>query len=62
VTSGRLRQLPGCSGISQTWDPSKIAADYANLPDVVTREYRENDDDDKSIAAARINAVLTAGQ
>ena len=62
VTSGLLRQLPGFSGISQTWDPSKIAADYAKLPDVVTREYRENDDDDKSIAAARINAVLTAGQ
>jgi hypothetical protein len=61
VTSGILRQLPGFSGISSTWFPNTIEADFANLPGVTTREYRENDDDDKSIAAARINAVLTAG-
>ena len=62
VTSEVLRQLPGFSSISQTWQPNSIEADFAKLPGVVTREYRENDDDDKSIAAARIKAALTTGQ
>lgn len=62
VTSDLLRQLPGFSGISPTWFPNSIESDFAKLSGVTTREYRENDDDDKTIAAARINAALTAGQ
>ena len=62
VTSRILRQLPGFEGIRQTWGPGRVAEDFATLPGVVTREYRENDSDDKSIAAAQINAAITAGQ
>ena len=62
VTSRILRQLPGFEGIRQTWGPSRVAEDFATLPGVTTREYRENDSDDKSIAAARINAELTAAR
>lgn len=61
-TSRLLRQLPGFSDVRQTWDPNKIAEDFAALPGTETREYHENDEDDKSFAAARINAALTTGQ
>ena len=43
-------------------DPNRIEEDFAKLPGVVTREYRENDSDDKSVAAAQINAQLRAQQ
>jgi hypothetical protein len=62
VTSRILRQLPGFEGIRQTWGPSRIEEDFAKLPRVETREYRENDEDDKSIAAARIDAALKTEQ
>lgn len=62
VTSRILRQLPGFAGIRQTWGPSRVSEDFAKLPGVVTREYRESDADDKSVAAAQIKAALTAGQ
>ncbi|MDP5084474.1 MAG: hypothetical protein NWQ23_03565 [Yoonia sp.] len=62
VTSRILRQLPGFEGFRQTWDPNRIEEDFAKLPGVVTREYRENDSDDKSVAAAQINAQLRAQQ
>jgi hypothetical protein len=62
VTSGILRALPGFESIRQTWFPNRIQADLARLQDIETREYRENDADDKSIAAAQIRAALTAGQ
>lgn len=60
VTSRILRELPGFESIGSTWFPNSIADDFARLPGVQTREYRENDADDKSIAAAQINAALTA--
>ena len=60
VTSRILRQLPGFEVIDQTWFPTKIEEDFAMLPGVVTREYREDDADDKSIAAAEIDAILRA--
>ena len=62
VTSGILRQLPGFKSIGQTWFPNGIQDDFERLPNVVTQEYRENDDDDKSIAAAQIRAALRSGQ
>ncbi|WP_439155468.1 hypothetical protein [Yoonia sp.] len=58
-TSRLLRQLPGFGGLRQTMFPDKLMKDFATLPDIATREYRENDADDKSVAAARINAALT---
>lgn len=61
-TSRLLRQLPGFTGIRQTLFPEKLMEDFGKLPGVETREYRENDADDKSIAAARINEALKAGQ
>ena len=62
ATSGLLRQLPGFGGIRQTWFPNNLSDDFAQLSDVVTREYREDDADDKSIAAAEIRAALRAEQ
>ena len=61
-TSRLLRQLPGFEGIKQTMFPDKLMENFGRLPGVETREYRENDADDKSIAAAQINAALKAGQ
>ena len=57
-TSRLLRQLPGFGNIRQTWGPNKIAEDFAALPGVETLEYREDDADDKTIAAAEIAAML----
>jgi hypothetical protein len=59
ATSRLLRQLPGFAGIRQTWSPNRLSDDFATLPGVETRTYREDDADDKSIAAARINAALS---
>ncbi len=61
-TSRLLRQLPGFEGIRQTWFPNKIEEDFGKLPGVWTREYRENDADDKAVAAAQIAAELRAAQ
>ncbi|MDO6590824.1 hypothetical protein DS901_10515 [Loktanella sp. D2R18] len=61
-TSRILRQLPGFGNFRQTWDPNRVSEDFAHLPGVTTHEYRETDADDKSIAAAQINAALTADQ
>lgn len=55
-----LRQLPGFENIGQTWFPNNLSDDLAELPGVTTREYREDDEDDKSIAAQRIDATLAA--
>jgi hypothetical protein len=62
TTSRLLRQLPGFGEMRQTWDPNRIAEDFARLPGVTSQEYRETDTDDKSVAAAQIDAALTAGQ
>lgn len=59
-TSRLLRQLPGFEGIRQTWFPNKLSDDFASLPGVSYREYRENDEDDKSVAARQIRAALEA--
>lgn len=61
-TSRLLRQLPGFENIRQTWDPNRIDEDFAARPGVETRVYRENDEDDKSVAAARIAAELSVMQ
>ncbi len=61
-TSRLLRQLPGFESIRQTWDPNRIDEDFAALPGVETRVYRESDEDDKTVAAARIAAELSVLQ
>jgi len=62
TTSRILRQLPGFESIRQTWSPNRIEDDFALLPGVETREFRENDAADKSVAAEQINATLREQQ
>lgn len=62
VTSVLLRQLPGFGGIRQTWGPNRLSEDFGRLPGVTTEEYRENDADDKTIAATEIAEILRTGQ
>jgi len=62
VTSRILRQLPGFEGFRQTWSPTKIEEDFAQLPGVTTEEYREDDADDKTLALEEISAILREGQ
>jgi len=61
-TSRILRQLPGFEGLRQTHFPNKLGDDFGALPGVQTKLYRENDADDKMIAARDIAAALTATQ
>lgn len=62
ATSSLLSRLPGFESIGTTFFPNNLADDFGRLPGVQTREYRENDADDKSIAAAQIDAQIRAGQ
>ena len=62
TTSRLLRQLPGFESLPQTWFPNRLFDAFAELPGVTTREYRENDPDDKSIAAREIAEALTEAQ
>jgi hypothetical protein len=62
ATSRLLRQLPGFESLPQTWFPNKLSDAFGALPGVTTREYRENDADDKSVAAREIAAALREGQ
>ncbi len=62
ATSRFLRQLPGFESLPQTWFPNKLSDAFAALPGVTTREYRETDSDDKSIAAREIAAAIKEGQ
>lgn len=62
VTSRILRQLPGFEGLRQTWSPNRIHDDFAKLRGVTTLEYRENDDDDKTLALEEISEILREGQ
>lgn len=61
-TSRLLRQLPGFEATRQTWSPNRIEEDFAKLPGVETRQYREDDSADKSVAAAQIRAALREGR
>ena len=59
-TSRLLRQLPEFDGIRQTWSPNKLSDDFALLSGVSYQEYRENDADDKEVAARQIQMALEA--
>jgi hypothetical protein len=57
-----LRDIPGFENIRRTISPTRIRDDFAKIPGVVTTIYREDDADDKSIAAAQIDAALKTDQ
>lgn len=61
-TSRLLQRLPGFEDIRVTWSPNKLEEAFDTLPDVTTREIRENDADDKTVAARQIAAELREGQ
>lgn len=61
-TSTMLRQLPGFGDIRRTMFPNNLSDQFGQIPGVETWEYRENDSDDKTIAAAELNAILSAEQ
>ncbi len=61
-TSRLVRQLPGFEGVRQTWFPGKLDEDFAKMPGAETTVYRENDDDDKSVAAREIREALRSEQ
>lgn len=61
-TSRMLRQLPGFESIKQSLFPNNLSDQFAELPGVRSREYREEDSDDKSIAAAEIDQQIRADQ
>ena len=58
-TSRLLGQLPGFEFIRSAFFPNNLADQFAQVPGVRSREYYEDDSDDKSIAAAEIDALLT---
>jgi len=61
-TSRMLGQLPGFESIRRTFFPNNLSDQFGRLAGVRTSEYREDDADDKSIAAAAIDAAITAAQ
>lgn len=61
ATSALMRRLPGFGYLPQTWFPVSLSDAFAAHPGVVTREYRENDSDDKSLAAQQIDMQIRAG-
>ena len=60
--SAMLGQLPGFESIRTSFFPNNLADQFAEIPGVRSRVYREEDDADKSVAAAEIDAAITAGQ
>ena len=61
-TSRMLGQLPGFESIRRSVFPNNLSDQFALIPNVRSREYRETDSDDKDVAAAEIDAALTTGQ
>lgn len=61
-TSRMLTQLPGFESIGRTFFPSNLSDQFAKIPGVRESEYREEDGDDKSVAAAQIDAAISASQ
>jgi hypothetical protein len=62
ATSAILGQLTGFETIRSTFFPNNLRDAVAKLPGVEFTVYSESDSDDKSIAAAQIDAALKAGQ
>jgi hypothetical protein len=62
ATSAIIGRLPGFEQVGTTYFPNNLFDDIAKLPNVTTTVYRENDADDKAIAAEEIDAAIRAGQ
>lgn len=60
ATSKILRRLPGFGSLPQTFFPNPLSAGFSSLPGVSTREFHENDPDNKSVAAAQIDMQIRA--
>ncbi len=57
-TASILRQVPGFEQIDVTFYPVKLSEQFAQIPGVVTEEYREYDDADLQKGLAANNARL----
>ena len=57
-TSRMLGQLPGFGQIQSAFFPDKLSDQFAEIPGVRSRQHYEDDSDDKSVAAAEIDAFL----
>ncbi|MGD9864288.1 MAG: hypothetical protein AB7S99_13850 [Pseudodonghicola sp.] len=62
ATSNLLKKVPGFEGISPTFYPTKLQAQFDRLPGVRTEELYENDSPNLQEALARNNAQLVAQQ
>lgn len=55
-----LDQLPGVQGFRTTFFPDNLEKQFAKMPGLVTREFRENDSDDKDLAIQSFAEALAA--
>ncbi len=62
ATSKILRQLPGFEALKTTFFPNNLRDQFEKLPGVTMQEFRENDAENNTAAAAQINAAIIAGQ
>jgi len=60
-TSEILKRLPGFESIGVTFFPNELEKQFAKFPGIARIEYHEDDADDKSVAAAQIDALIRAG-
>lgn len=61
-TSKILRSLPGFESIRVTYFPNNLEERFGALPGVRAYDHYEDDADDKSVAAAEIDAAIRAEQ
>ena len=57
-TSQILRQIPGLEGISTTFYPTNLVAQFDEIPGVVSNAYYEDDSGDLQVGLAQNNAAL----
>ena len=58
ATAEVLRQVPGFGWIEPSLWPDRLVEQIARVPGVTVRTYRENDSDDKTLAAQNFGATL----
>ncbi len=61
-TSRMIGKLRGFESIRSSLFPNNLSDQFGQIPGVRTRTYRENDSDDKGVAATEIDRILTADQ
>lgn len=60
ATSSLLSRVPGFEDIRVTFQPTKLAEQFATLPGVTTKTYYENDSEDLAVGLAEGNRKLNA--